>query len=76
MKLVHKRPRIKPGSEKDFQNKVQAASWTSMTKNSVWNGVMPGLAGCFYYQLEGNKSISMIQAAQLKDVTWAEDSRC
>lgn len=66
--------------EKELKSKLESAIWTSMTKDSVWNGVLPGLLGCFYYQLEGNKSISMARVTQLRDVTlaatMAKSSRC
>jgi len=60
-----------PIDSKVVEGKVHGAAWTCFTKDSVWNGVLPGLTGCFYYQQEGNRSISLINALQLKDVTLA-----
>ena len=55
---------------KVLEGKVHGAAWTCFTKDSIWNGVLPGLTGCFYYQQEGNRSISLVNALQLRDVTW------
>ena len=60
-----------PIDSKAVEGKVHGAAWTCFTKDSVWNGVLPGVTGCFYYQQEGNRSMSLINALQLKDVTLA-----
>lgn len=57
-----------PKTLEKLQCKLWGFAFSASSVGNIWNGVVQ--FGCFYYQLEGNKTISFANAEQLKRATW------
>ena len=55
---------------KALQRTLYSPTWQAFSVDNVWNGVIPTGLGCFYYHLEGNKVMAMVNANEALHATW------
>ena len=58
-------------NKKLLESKLNAACWTSFSKNNVFSGFFPTGLGMASYQQEGNKAIAMVDFPELLSVALA-----
>jgi len=50
--------------------KITVATWSAFTQDSVWNGLCPGCVAHLWYQMEGNKAMTVVNAPEAMRVPW------